>query len=85
MTSFLRVNILKGVDILAKKTDPYAKTKNGWDKRCLITVSTHLKLSDKMFLDAYCRRHGTTPYRILKSYLMDCIQLAKMDIAKHGL
>ena len=62
--------------------DPYKGTKSAWDKRCLITVSTHLKRTDRAFLDDYCKRHGTTPYRLLRAYLMDCISLAKMENAK---
>ena len=82
ITSFLRGIFLKGSDTVAKHNDPYWQTKNAWDKRCLITVSTHLKLTDRAFLDDYCKRHNTSPYKLLKSYLLDCVALAKLEAAE---
>ena len=68
--------------IHTKHKDAYVKTRRTWDKRYLITVSTHLRREDKTALEDYCRTHDTTPYRLLRSYLMDCIGLAKYEKAK---
>ena len=68
--------------IHTKQKDIYVGTRRAWDKRYLITVSTHLRREDKVALDDYCRTHDTTPYHLLRSYLTDCINLARYERAK---
>lgn len=65
--------------IHTKLKDPYVGTRRAWDKRYLITVSTHLLREDKDALMKYCRAHNTTPYHLIRSYLMDCVTLAKLE------
>ena len=48
----------------------------------MVTVNTHLRTEDAEALRTYCRKHSTSPYRLLKSYLMDVIELSKLEEAQ---
>ena len=79
LTSFLRGKIIGKGGIDTKHKDPYVGTRRAWDRRCLITVSTHILKEDKEALQKYCRKHGTSPYHLLRAYLMDCVSLARLE------
>ena len=68
--------------IQMKQKDQYVGTRRAWDKRYLITVSTHILRKDKIALEEYCHRNHTTPYNLLKSYLNDLVTLAKIEQAQ---
>lgn len=81
-TSFLRGKLFEKGGIHTKQKDQYVGTRRAWDKRYLITVSTHIRRNDKIALEEYCHRHHTTPYHLLSAYLQDCITNAKLEQAK---
>ena len=52
-----------------------------WDRRHLVTVSTHLNDRDYDLLRAACRADCTTPYKLVRDFLQDYIEAAGERIA----
>lgn len=48
-----------------------------WDRRHLVTVSTHLTARQHEILTAACRAEGTTPYRIVRDFLQEYVDAAE--------
>lgn len=57
------------------------KRQSLWDKRHLITVSTHLTARQYELLRAACRANNTTPYAIVRDFLFGYIDAAEQRIA----
>lgn len=53
-----------------------------WDKRHLITVSTHLTTAQYDLLRAACRADATTPYRIVRNFLLNYIEAADERLSR---
>ena len=52
-----------------------------WDRRHLVTVSTHLNDRDYDLLRAACRADYTTPYKLVRDFLQGYIEAAGERIA----
>ena len=52
-----------------------------WDRRHLVTVSTHLNDRDYDLLRAACRADCTTPYKLVRDFLQGYIEAAGERIA----
>lgn len=48
-----------------------------WDKRYLVTVSTHLTRREYEILQGCCAALGTKPYAIIRDYLREYIRQAQ--------
>ena len=44
-----------------------------WDARNLRTVSTHLRIREAVQLRRVCEAHGTTPYALVRAFLLHYI------------
>ena len=57
------------------------KRQSRWDRRHLVTVSTHLTDREHDLLRAACRADNTTPYAIVRDFLYAYIDAAEDRIA----
>lgn len=46
------------------------KRQRQWDKKHLRTVSTKITVQDFQILSEYCRKFHTTPYRLMKEFIL---------------
>ena len=55
-------------------TENQLKAKREWDRTNLKTISCRIRRDQAEHFLAYCKEHNTSPNRILKKYVFDCIK-----------
>ena len=46
------------------------KRQRQWDKKHLRTVSTKISVENFRKFSRYCQQHNTTPYRLMKEFIL---------------
>jgi len=64
VASYVRDSSTKGGAIVEKKRQ------RQWDKKHLRTVSTKLSVENFRKFSRYCQQHNTTPYRLMKEFIL---------------
>lgn len=55
-------------------TENQIKSKREWDRNNMKTFSCRMRRDYAEYFTAYCKAHNTSPNRVLKKCVLDCIR-----------